>query len=262
ILHRPDKGYTVQLGNGQLLADLTGVEVVYDFRSRDVLAGGQGAPLAPAYHRALARAARLITPLVIVNIGGISNVTWVGRGGEILAFDAGPGNALLDDWVRRYADQPMDRDGRMARRGTVDESAVAAFLGQDYFSRKPPKSLDRHDFSAFLVEGLGPADGAATLTAITTEAIARAVDHMPKKPVQWVISGGGALNPVMMKMLKSRLKGRVDSAQALGWSVDYMEAEAFAFLAVRSCYNLPITFPGTTGVLEPMTGGVRVRPAT
>jgi anhydro-N-acetylmuramic acid kinase len=195
----------------------------------------------------------------VVNIGGVANVTWIGRDGSLLAFDTGPGNALLDELAGRHTPEAMDRDGRLAARGTVDETALQAFLTHPYFAQKPPKSIDRNEFSLFLVEGMDVPDAAATLTAITAEAVALSARHMPRPPNRWIISGGGARNLALMAALKSRLQGRVDPARALGWSVEFMEAEAFAYLAVRSLLQLPLTFPGTTGVTEPLGGGVLVR---
>lgn len=260
VLHRPERALTVQLGDGQLLADLIGIPVVYDFRSADMVAGGQGAPLAPVYHAALARKAAFEPPLAVVNIGGVSNVTWIGADGAMLAFDSGPGNALIDEWASRHTGEAFDRDGRLASQGKPDETAVTAFMQNHFFEKKPPKSLDKNDFSLFLVEGLGVFEAAATLTAVTAECIARAVQHMPAPPKRWVISGGGAANPVLMAALRDRLKGEVVSAADLGWSPDFMEAEAFGYMAVRSLRKLPLTFPGTTGVRQPISGGVPVAP--
>lgn len=260
VLHRPGRGFTLQLGDGQLLADLVGIPVVHDFRSADMAAGGQGAPLAPVYHRALAREAAFEPPLAAVNIGGVSNVTWIGADGEMIAFDSGPGNALIDEWARRRTGEAMDRDGALAGKGTVDETAVAAFLQDPFFEEKPPKSLDRNDFTLFLVEGMGVFEAAATLTAITAECIAHTVRHLPEPPRRWVITGGGAANPVLMSALRERLDGEVVTAAECGWSPEFMEAEAFAYMAVRSRRGLPLTFPGTTGVAEAIPGGVRVSP--
>ena len=260
VLHRPQAGLTVQLGNGSLLAEMLCRDVVFDFRGDDVAAEGEGAPFVPAYHRALVEAANIERPVAVLNIGGISNVTWVGEAGGLLAFDIGPGNALIDDWAMEKTDQTMDVDGLLARRGKVDEGVLMRLLDHSFFAKKPPKSLDRGDFSATAVAGLGTADGAATLTAFTAEAIARAVDFMAATPRNWVVTGGGARNPALMDELRARLPGRVERAEAFGWSSEFMEAEAFAFLAVRSLYGLPLTFPETTGVRQPQTGGRLVRP--
>ncbi len=256
VLHRPEEHLTIQLGDGPALADALGLPVMYDFRAADIEAGGEGAPLVPVYHRALARASDLPRPLAVVNIGGVANVTWVGMGeDDLLAFDTGPGNALIDDWVRARAGLAMDADGRLARAGRVDAAALAALLAAPFFDRPPPKSLDRGAFPLTPVASLGLEDGAATLTAFTAAAIARAEAHMPERPRLWVVSGGGARNPALMAALEARLGAPVRDANALGWSADFMEAEAFAYLAVRARRGLPITFPGTTGAPRPLGAG-------
>jgi anhydro-N-acetylmuramic acid kinase len=263
ILHRPDQRRTWQIGDGALLARRLGIAVVNDFRSADVAAGGQGAPLVPVYHQALAR--DLERPLAVLNLGGVGNVTWIGgaEADALLAFDTGPGNALLDDWVARHTGETCDRDGRLASRGTVDAQAVAAFAGADYFSRMPPKSLDRDDFQALagrLVGSLSPADGAATLVAFTVEAVRLAAAHFPLAPRRWLVCGGGRHNPAILAGLRRALDRPVDPVEVVGWDGDALEAEAFAFLAVRSALGLPQTWPGTTGVPQPLTGGRLNRP--
>lgn len=257
---------TVQLGDGRRLAKLSGIDVVYDLRAADAEAGGQGAPLAPIYHRAMA--AKLPQrPVAVVNIGGVANVTWIGANGALIAFDTGPGNALIDDWMLRHTGRAMDPDGSTAARGQVNEEALAALFRDEYcgrvlseyFARVPPKSLDRNAFRADAVQGLGVADGAATLTAFTAAAIARAREHFPEEPRLWVICGGGRRNKTLMAMLAARVEYAVVPAEAAGFDGDAVEAEAWAYLAVRSLRGLPITFPGTTGVPLPMTGGVLAR---
>jgi anhydro-N-acetylmuramic acid kinase len=254
ILHRPAERRTWQIGDGALLARLTGIDVVADFRSADVAAGGQGAPLVPLFHAALA--ARHAKPLAVLNIGGVANVTWLGaEDGAILAFDTGPGNAPLDDWALRHLGVPVDQDGALARSGRVDAARLAAFLAHPFFDRPPPKSLDRDDFAAFADDGIAAADGAATLTAMTAAAVARAAGHFPAPARQWLVTGGGRRNPVLMAALADRLDAPVAAVEAVGWDGDALEAQAFAFLAVRSCQGLPISLPSTTGVARPMTGG-------
>jgi anhydro-N-acetylmuramic acid kinase len=253
ILHEPERHRTRQIGDGALLAELTGLPVVNDFRSADMAAGGEGAPFAPVYHRALA--AGLEKPVALLNVGGVSNVTWIGDEGALIAFDTGPGNALIDDWALRHTGEPVDRDGALAKSGTVDEAAVARFLQNPYFQRPAPKSLDRDAFKGFSLGGLGVADGAATLTAITAASIAAGVAHLPAAPKRWLVCGGGRHNPVLMEVLRGRLGAEVDPIEAIGWDGDLIEAQAFAFMAVRSLRGLPISFPGTTGVQQPMTGG-------
>jgi anhydro-N-acetylmuramic acid kinase len=256
VLHVPDRRLTVQLGDGPLLARLTGIDVVYDLRAADCAAGGQGAPLVPVYHRALA--ARLPErPVVVLNIGGVANVTWIGGDGTLLAFDTGPGNALIDDWMARHTGASVDADGRAASAGRIDEDGLTALLTHDYFGKLPPKSLDRNAFSSEALTGLSLQDGAATLTAFTAASIARAREHFPEQPKLWLISGGGRRNKTLMAMIAERVEAAVAPAEAGGMDGDAMEAEAWAYLAVRSLRGLPITFPGTTGAPKPLTGGVR-----
>lgn len=258
ILHEPDKHRTRQIGDGALLAELIGIPVVNDFRSADMAAGGEGAPLAPVYHRALA--AGLEKPVAMLNIGGVSNVTFIGPmdqegGDQLIAFDTGPGNALIDDWALRHTGEPVDRDGALARSGAVDEGAVARFLENPFFKRPAPKSLDRDAFKAFSLGAMRAADGAATLTAVTAASIAAGVAQLPAAPKRWLVCGGGRHNPVLMQALRARLGVAVDPIEAIGWDGDLIEAQAFAFMAVRSLRGMPLSFPGTTGVKQPMTGG-------
>jgi anhydro-N-acetylmuramic acid kinase len=253
ITHRPERRFTWQLGDGAALARALGVTVVNDLRIADVAAGGQGAPLVPIYHAALAH--NLPRPLVVVNIGGVANVTWIGADGELLAFDTGPGNAPIDDWCARRAGLRFDSDGALAASGKVDRGRLERFSEHRYFMKKPPKSLDRGDFNDTWANGLSAADGAATLTQGTARAIALAARHFPMPVAQWVISGGGARNPTLLRALADETRGKVVTAADLGWDGDALEAQAFAFLAVRSLRGLPLTFPGTTGVPHPLTGG-------
>ena len=254
ILHRPREGRTWQIGDGAGLAERLGIDVVGDFRSADVAAGGEGAPLVPLFHAALA--AGLERPLAILNIGGVANITWLGaEATEILAFDTGPGNAPIDDWALRHTGMPFDRNGALARSGRIDGERLAAFLAHPWFGLPPPKSLDRDDFAAFSPDGLAPADGAATLTAMSAAAAARAVDHFPGPVRRWLVTGGGRRNPALMDELARRLAGPVDPVETVGWDGDALEAQAFAYLAVRSCAGLPLSLPSTTGVRGPMCGG-------
>ncbi|HEX4110914.1 MAG TPA: anhydro-N-acetylmuramic acid kinase [Stellaceae bacterium] len=254
ILHRPRERQTWQIGNGELLARLAGTDTVCDFRSADVADGGEGAPLAPLYHAALA--AGLPRPLAVLNIGGVANVTWVGEGAdELLAFDTGPGNALIDDWAMRHTGAPIDRDGALARQGNVDEAAVARLLAQPYFARRPPKSLDRDEFADLVPRDLSPADGAATLTAMTVAAVCRAAEHFPAPVKRWLVTGGGRHNPALMAALAEATGSDVSPVETAGWDGDALEAQAFAYLAVRSVSGLPLSLPTTTGVTRPLTGG-------
>jgi anhydro-N-acetylmuramic acid kinase len=261
ILHRPQQGQTWQIGDGALLAARSGIAVVNDFRTNDVAAGGQGAPLTPIYHAALADA--LARPLAILNLGGVGNVTWIGEDGGLLAFDTGPGNALIDDWLLRHTGRPIDLDGALAQTGQIDGEALRAFQGHPYFAKCPPKSLDRDDFAkiaGLLVGGLSVADGAATLGAFTCAAVDLARAHFPAPPRRWLVCGGGRHNPFLMEGLRRRLGAPVDPVDAVGWDGDALEAQAFAFLAVRSLKGLPLTWPGTTGVARPLGGGRVHRP--
>ncbi|WP_366029794.1 anhydro-N-acetylmuramic acid kinase [Hyphomicrobium sp.] len=255
VLHRPEAGLTVQLGDGPLLARRLGRPVVYDLRAADVAAGGQGAPLAPAYHRALA-AEIPERPLVILNLGGVANVTWIDRDGTLLAFDTGPASAMIDDWCKAKLGQPYDAGGEIAASGTVHEDIVTDWLAHPYFAAPPPKSLDRNAFDLGPVAGLSPEDGAATLTAFSAAAVAAARAHFPEAPALWVASGGGRRNATLMAMIAERVGAPVQPAEAFDIDGDSVEAEAWAFLAVRARLGLPITFPGTTGVAEALTGGV------
>ena len=259
ILHRPEQRRTWQIGDGVLLAKLTGIDVVDDFRTADVRAGGQGAPLAPLYHAALVRQkTELSLPVVIVNVGGVANVTYV-DGDTILAFDTGPGNAPIDDWVLRQTGKPFDEAGALAHGGTVDEPILSRMLDDAFFTRRPPKSLDRLDFGFTAVAGLSAMAGAATLTAFTAAAIARAREHFPRRATAWIVCGGGRHNRTLMNQLQGRLEVPVLTAEAVGWNGDFVEAEAFAYLAVRSLNGLPLSLPTTTGVSRALSGGTLYR---
>jgi anhydro-N-acetylmuramic acid kinase len=259
IWHRPAEGRTWQIGDGALLARLSGVPVVYDFRSADVAAGGQGAPLVPLYHAA--RAAGLPKPLVILNLGGVANLTWIGEHDALLAFDTGPGNALVDDWLLHTKGQKMDEGGRLAAAGKADEAALRVMLSHAYFAASPPKSLDRGDFTLAPVAALAPADGAATLSEFTARAVKAGLAHLPAAPKSFLVAGGGRHNLTMMAALKRHLPAPVIAVEAAGWHGDALEAEAFAFLAVRALEGLPLSLPTTTGVPRPMPGGRIAHPA-
>jgi anhydro-N-acetylmuramic acid kinase len=307
VFHAPQEGVTVQIGDGALLAQETGIDVVYDFRINDVKAGGQGAPLAPVYHKALAASAGLETPVVILNIGGVGNVTWIGSSKchpaekrdpanpykipacagmtELLAFDTGPGNALMDDMMQRYRGQRYDKDGAIAAKGTVDQARLQTWLAHDYFQKPPPKSLDRDewDIAAFGNLDVIPAhaeiaqkqppdpglrrddistlqNAMATLLEFSAETIAMSLDHMPQAPNTWYAAGGGRHNKALMSRLQEKLDARsggaLRSIDDLGWNGDAIEAECFAYLAVRSVLGLPLSFPTTTGVPKPLSGGI------
>ncbi|QDL92955.1 anhydro-N-acetylmuramic acid kinase [Paroceanicella profunda] len=266
VLHRPEAGFTLQIGDGRRLAGdpRVRVPVVSDFRSADVAAGGEGAPLAPFFHFALSRSIGADRPLVFVNLGGVGNVTWVdptrpdaAAEGALLAFDTGPANALVNDWMQARTGAPLDRDGAAAAAGQVHRDRLGSNAAAAYLDRTPPKSLDRNDFAAVLaaMQGLSTADGAATLTAFSAECVAAAAAHFPDPPARWLVCGGGRHNPVLMAMLAERLSAPVQAVEAVGLDGDLLEAQAFAYLAVRVLRGLPTSAPGTTGVPEPVGGG-------
>jgi anhydro-N-acetylmuramic acid kinase len=265
ILHRPKDRLTVQLGDGAALAREVGIPVVYDFRAADVAAGGQGAPLVPVYHQALAGGLARTRPIAVLNLGGVANITYI-DGADPIACDTGPANALIDDFMRTRNGAPRDEEGRAAAAGRVDEAAIARLLPHPFFALPAPKSLDRNDFRQWVAAHAGLADksiedGAATLTALTAATVARAREILPRAPATWIIAGGGAHNPTLLRMLSERLSpATVETADQVGWSADALEAQAFAFLAVRALKRLPLTFPTTTGAPQPMTGGVSARP--
>lgn len=269
VLHRPDEKLTVQLGNGEDLAKQTGVSVVYDMRANDMVHGGQGAPLAPIYHKALACSLpdelKAKAPIAFVNIGGISNITYIGRDNKLVAFDTGPGNALIDQWVQANSNQSIDTDGELANRGRVITMITKQYLAESFFQKTLPKSLDRLDFQPLqnLVEKdfISLEDGARTLCYVTAAAIVKSIDLLPEPPKLWIICGGGRKHPSIMEDLKTLVsyqRGEVISAEEAGYNGDSMEAEAWAYLAIRSVKNLPLTFPMTTGCEEPVSGGVMV----
>lgn len=265
VFHRPDIGLTIQIGDGHALAQAAGVPVVYDFRAADMAAGGHGAPFVPVFHRALAATIERPGPVAVLNLGGVANITYI-DGDELIACDVGPANALLDDFVRTKTGRPYDEGGVSASNGRIGSMALKRLLAHPYFDVPPPKSLDRNNFRAFAheVAELGVRsleDGAALLTAFTAAAVERVLPHLPKHPRSWIVTGGGARNPVMMRFLAENLApASVVTGESVGWSSDHVEAQAFAFLAVRSLKGLPLSFPNTTGVAAPQTGGVIARP--
>lgn len=257
IAHAPERGITIQLGDGDLLARTTGIAVVNDFRIADVRAGGEGAPFLPLYHRARARSADLQDTIAVLNIGGVSNVTWIGTGhNEILAFDTGPGNALMDDVILQRLGLPYDEHGNVARKGEIDEALLEQWLSHPFFTREPPKSLDRNAWANCQVDDLPTADALATLAAFTIEANVMAAQYFPEPAKTWYVTGGGRHNSVIMEGLHRALGVPVRPVDSLGWNGDSVEAEGFAYLAVRSLLDKPLSLPSTTGVPRPMTGGV------
>lgn len=257
VLHRPEARRTWQIGDGPGLAAATGIAVVHDFRSADVAAGGQGAPFVPLFHAALLAGGE--RPVAALNLGGVANLTWLGAKGEIIAFDTGPANAMLDDWALTHTGRPIDEGGALAASGRADATVLGRLMAHPYFAAPPPKSLDRLDFHraarAAGLDALGPADGAATLVAFTAGAVAAAVQHLPAPPTGWIACGGGRHNPTLMAALRAALGVAVTTAEDAGWDGDAIEAQAFGFLAARSIRGLPLSLPETTGVPHPMPGG-------
>ena len=260
IMHAPHSGKTIQIGDPQSLASEFNTTVVGDFRSNDVAHGGEGAPLAPVFHRALSH--NLKKPISILNIGGVANLTWINHD-SMIAFDTGPGNALLDDWVSEKTEMTMDQNGKLAQMGIASRKALMDLLNDPFFTLPAPKSLDRNHFktaSMAALEGLSLQDGAATLTAFTSEAISIGAKQLPQPPCQWLISGGGRRNKTLMGYLKKSLPAPVDPVEIVGWSGDSLEAQLMGFLAVRTLKDLPLSYPLTTGVPFPMKGGVLFSP--
>lgn len=257
VLHRPQDGLTIQIGDGAVLSRQIGIDVVYDFRANDMERGGQGAPLVPVFHQALCRSSKVTYPVIVMNIGGVANITYlVADEAPPVACDIGPGNALIDDFMLERSGTAIDRDGLMAASGRVDAAVLKALLAHPFFDQKPPKSLDRHDFSRDPVASLTTADGAATLSAFTAQAAALILRFLPEKPKSLIIAGGGAFNPTLVRMLADAFGLLPVTADAMGWSTHALEAQAFAYLAVRSKRGMALTFPSTTGVVRPVTGGI------
>lgn len=266
LLHAPDRGLTWQLGDAQHLANLTGLPVIGQFRLADVAAGGQGAPFAPLYHRARLQTVRPADALAVLNVGGVANLSWIGPADSdkqrpLIAFDTGPGNALLDDWVRAHGAGNCDQGGRLAAAGEVHPHLLDLMLDHPYFDSPPPKSLDRDDFSANPVRGLSLEDGAATLAALTVETVAEALRQCPTRPAALFVCGGGRHNPYLMQRLAERLGLPVAPVDTLGWRADLVEAEAFGYLAVRAQLGLPTSLPSVTGARQATVGGQRFDPA-
>ena len=271
VLHRPptnlqsclpgqfSRGDTVQLGDGALLSKLTGVTVVHDFRRADMRHGGQGAPLVPVYHQALLQQVERTENLpALVNLGGIANITWWDGQYNLIAFDTGPANAPLNDWIDSHEAGDFDRDGLIAGRGSVDEQKLQVVFGHSFFSAAFPKSLDRQDFSALLadtLQGMSLEDGAAFLVAVCAGSIAQALTLLPEKPGQLVLCGGGRHNKTLFAEIRDRTGCDVVVAEKFGWRGDAMEAECFAFLAERVLRHMPTSFPSTTGCDIPVCGG-------
>ena len=250
VLHDASRALTVQLVDAGGLARTTGMRIVHDIRQRDIEAGGQGAPLVPLYHRALARGALGVPadePVAFLNIGGIGNLTSI-DGDVLLAFDTGPGCGLLDQWVQRRAGLPYDDGGRIAGEGAVDRAMLDRFLEAPFFGLSGPRSLDRNDFRLPPDWDAELSDGARTLARLTAEAVGRSAVLLPRPPRRWVVAGGGARHGVVMDDLRDVLSpATVEAADDLGLSGDAMESEAWAYLGVRAALGLHVSEPGTTG---------------
>ncbi len=259
VLHRPPHdgktGRTRQLGDGPLMAGLIGRPVVFDFRSGDVAAGGHGAPLCPCYHAALLKRASAGENVAVLNLGGVGNITWQGKDGSLIGFDTGPANAPIDDWVRLHDAGSMDEGGRFAAAGIVDEDRLTKLMNKPYFLERPPKSLDRNDFSALMADGLSLVDGAALLTTLAAASVARALEMLPAPVERLIVCGGGRHNPTLIQAIAERAGVITEPADNLGWRSDAIEAECFAYLAARHVAGLPVSYPGTTGVPSPLPAG-------
>jgi len=258
VAHRPEFHWSWQIGSGKIMADNLGITVVSDFRAADMAAGGQGAPLIPVYHRALA--AKRPKPIAILNLGGVANITYIGRDGQMLAFDTGMAGALIDDWMLRHFGLPYDKDGAKAREGRVIKMIFEEMIAHPWFQQPPPKSLDREDFTASRIDWMDPLDGLATLTAFSAAGVAMAIDHLPERPAEILVAGGGRHNRTLLAMIEAGTDLPVRKVDELGWHGDAMEAEGFAYMAVRTMKLDPISFPGTTGVPSEIVGGEIHRP--
>ncbi len=269
LYHAPAKKITIQVGRGDSLAKALGIPVVSQFRINDIQHGGQGAPLVPIYHWALVKNDHLI-PAAVLNCGGIANVTLILSAApeNLLACDTGPGNVLLDRFVREKTQHQctMDQDGHFALAGKIDASVFVTLMGKSlppgFLNAPPPKSLDSYDCQLpHAMNTLSLEDGCATLAAFSAECMARSVTFCQNKPFRWILAGGGWHHPVMLSEFKNRLEKYYDQppqiviAKQLGWQQDTLEAEAFAYLAKRASLDLPLSFPGTTGVSAPLSGG-------
>ncbi len=253
VAHRIDRHWTWQIGNGAFMAKKLGISVVDNFRANDVAAGGQGAPLMPVYHRAMT--GNLQKPVVILNLGGVANITAIDEHGKMVAFDCGMASAMIDSWMLSKTGVAMDKDGAQAALGQVHEIVLAEMLAHPFFAAAPPKSIDRDDFNRALVESMSIPDGAATLTAFSAEAVAIGLKFLPQTPKQILVAGGGRKNKTLMMMINKRTGIVVKDIDELGFDGDAIEAQGFAYMALRCLANLSISYPGTTGIKFPMTGG-------
>ena len=255
VLNRPSQKLSIQIGNAQEMLEAFGRPVVNRFYQSDLASGGQGSPIFPSFFDAMTR--EIEKPLAILSIGGLTSLSYIGINGELAAFEVGPGNVLIDQWMQTRMGAEMDFDGLWAAKGMIDQRLLKKLMSHPYFSKLPPKSADRDEFDMLLqdVDGSSVADGAATLTALTVQSIVEGAKFLPEYPSKWIVIGGGAFNPSLIKGLKQSLRGTVITGEELHWNTSNIEAQGFAFLAVRTLFNLPISFPTTTGVPAPMPGG-------
>lgn len=256
VYHNPLQKVNITLANALAIANTFGCPVINRFIQSDLTAGGKGGPLLATFFELLTR--KLQKPLVFASLGGISALTYIGQNGELMSFDVGPGNILLDTWVQQRYGQEMDFDGLLGAKGHVDERLLTALMRHPYLTEPPPKSADRNEFNHLLrqVEGSNAADGAATLTLFIAKALVSASQFLPEKPALWILAGGGTFNPTLVLEIKKELAPtHVTVASDYGWNKNTLACQGYAFLAVRSLFNLPISFPSTTGVAEPTPGG-------
>ena len=256
ILHKPKKGYSIQIGDSKLLSNITHTKIISNFRENDILNGGEGAPLAPIYHQLILTKIKSEPPSAVINIGGISNITYMEEKNKLVSFDTGPGNYLIDEWVRTKAKKEFDKDGLIAKSGQVDEEILKNFFNHPYFKKKYPKSLDVKDFNLKNFNKLSLEDGCATLSMVTVNSICEALNNFKKKPNLVLLSGGGRKNKYIIDNIKKKFTGSVKLIDDFNFNGDFIESQAFAYLAIRSYLNKFITFPGTTGVKKPCRGGL------
>jgi anhydro-N-acetylmuramic acid kinase len=258
IYHDPVNKTSIQLGNPIKLAKMFNKNVIFNFRTKDLKLGGQGAPLAPIYHQSIIEEFNLKLPSCVLNIGGVSNLTYW-DGNKLIGFDTGPGNGLMDNYMSVISDKYFDENGTLASKGTPDKKLIKSFLNHDFFKKPPPKSLDKHSFINFynelLKKNYSNADFMATLAELTIESIVFSFKFLPHKVNSILITGGGYRNIHLINRLEDRLRLKCLNEKQLGIDFDYIESELIAYLSARSIYNLPITFPSTTGVLRPLSGG-------
>jgi len=256
ILHKPKKGYSIQIGDSQLLSKLTNTSVISNFRENDISNGGQGAPLAPIYHKLILNKIKATLPSAIINIGGISNITYFENDNKLVGFDTGPGNYLIDKWVQSQKNIQFDKDGLIAKSGKVSEKLLKKILSNRYYKKKPPKSLDVKDFNFKNFNKISLEDGAATLSMLTVKSIGNAINNFAKYPNKILLSGGGRKNKFITNNIKKILKCPVCLIDDYNFNGDFIESQTFAFLAIRSYLKKNITYPTTTGVKNPSSGGL------